>query len=150
MNNGKLIESKKLILAFAEIYGKLPSRNSADNVEVSLAQKMENYLSPKSGTFDPNFRSYIFEKFPRKTNYKRTHNKEERILELKRFMTRTGRLPRTRSYTLPVTREERLARSILDNYAAPSSPLFDESVYQFVKSIDPQYGNTGLSIDKRG
>lgn len=149
--NGKVLGSKNLILAFASIYGKLPSRNSSDSVEVGLAQKMENYLSYKSPSFDESFRAYIFEHFPRRTNNKRSHNKEARISELKSFITYFGRLPRTRNVTTGrLSREELLARSALDNYASPNSALFDQEVYNFVKQADPHYGNQALAISKRG
>ena len=115
-----------------------------------MAQKMENYLSFKSPSFDEAFRQFVFQNFPRRTNNKRTHDKETRIQELKSFMTRSGRIPHTRNVSHSLTREEILARSALDNYASPSSPLFDQEVYNFVKAIDPHYGNSSLPIAKRG
>lgn len=149
-NNGKSIESKTSILKFAQAYDKLPSRNSNNRKEVLLAQKMENYLSPKNLCYDESFRELVYEMFPRKVNSKRSHDKESRIKELKEFIFKFKRLPRTsNSVTIKPSRKELLVRSVLDNYASQTSEHFDENVRNFILSIDPEYGNQNLPISKR-
>lgn len=148
--NGKSVESKQMVLDFAQANGRLPSRNATSKSEVILASRMENYLSQQSGTFDASFRAYIFANFPRRSNYKRSHDKATRILELKTFISRNGRLPHSHNVTKKLTREEVLARAALDNYASPYSPLYDQEVYSFVKNFDPHYGNQALPISRRG
>lgn len=147
-NNVKI--NKKSIIKWAERNGRLPNRRKPKSeIEKLYAYKMENYLSPKSKSFDFEFRKYIFENFNRRVNNKHSHNKQERIEELKAFIRKNNRLPRTRSCLSNNDKEEHRIRSILDNYAGKTSSLFDQDLYNFVKKIDVNYGNSSLAIEKR-
>ena len=143
--NPKLV--KRDILKWAEKYGKLPSRLSEDKKERKLACRMENYLSKKSKSFDPEFRNIIYSKYPRKVNNKRDHDKEQRIREAIEFVKENNRVP-FHSEAIDSTPEERLMRSIISNYTSPSSPLYNEDLVKTIKNIDKCY-LTGIPVKYR-
>lgn len=142
-------KTQKLILAYAEINDSLPNRRSKDALERMLGVRMENYLSEKSGSFDKEFRDFVFAKFDRISNYKRAHDKEARYLELKNFIETNGRIPNHRCNKGTKLPHESRLRSVLDNYASKTSPLFDQTFLNLVATVDPYYPRPGLSIEKR-
>jgi hypothetical protein len=129
-------KSKKLILKWAEKHGRLPKYNSTGAIESSYGHRLENYLSTKGISFDPEFRKLIYSKFPRKVNNKREHNKKLRMKELVAFLEANNRAPSK------FIKEERLLCSVLYNYASPTSPLYNASLERKVYKFDPCYHTT--------
>lgn len=147
-NRKRSAAKKRVILAWAKKHDRLPSRKSKFKIERSLGYSMENYLSKESPAFDPAFRETIFSKFPRKSNHKRSHDKEARIKEIMEFITAHRRLPRHRT-AKGVSEYEKIARVSLDNYTDPTSSVFDPEIRKLIQSLDPNFGNSGMPIKRR-
>lgn len=130
--------TKKRIILWAEKHGRLPNRKSNKDVEKRYGTRMENYLSPLSGSFDAAFRELIYSKFPRKINNKRTHDKKLRMKEILMFVQENNRVPSDK------VGEERKLTASLWNYTNPNSPTYNKTLESKILKIDKCY-RTGIA-----
>lgn len=128
---------KKSILKWAKKHGRLPRRKSEKVLERRYGYRLENYLCAKSGSFDPDFRDLIYDKFPRKVNVKRNHDRKQRIKDILSFVFANNRTP-----SITVKEERSLARTV-SNYTVPSSPLYNQRLVNKITKVDKCF-KTGI------
>lgn len=128
---------KKRILAWAERNGRLPRRKSDKLTEKRYGYRLENYLSEKSASFDPDFRATVYAKFPRKVNRKREHDKKQRVRDILNFVLENNRAP-----SIVIPEEKQLCKTV-DNYTRPSSPLYNQRLVNKITKIDKCF-KTGI------
>lgn len=139
----KSIETKQKIWNWIAKHGRLPNRRLGNADERAIAYLLENRLSKKSGSYDPEFDKQIRALYPRGSNRKRSHDPAARIRELFGFIEKKGRLP---SRTRP--KENRIFKT-MDNYILMSGPCFNSEVREIIMEVDPYYGNSAVPYADR-
>ncbi len=134
---------KKKLISWIEKNGRFPKRTSQLLTERKAAQRLANFVSPASGSFDPKFRKTLEEKFGMKApRTKKRHNVRERFNNLMNFIQTYGRRP---SAAIPEERDLVYAYNCFTN---PSSQYATTRRVNKIKNVDKCF-KTGIPVKVR-